>query len=227
MSAAFALVSDVSLLVLGGELKRREKLSGRLADVLSHLYLASAALKRFEDQARPPEDVPLLHWVCDHALYEMQHSINGLLKNFPNRPAAWLMRLLVFPLGKPYGGPSDQLGHQCASLLLSPSETRDRLTRGVYTPTDNKQALGRLEHALNLQMDVAPIERKIRAAVKSGELNRGTVHEQLEQAHKLSIIDNKEYVLLLEASEAARDAIMVDEFDKEALTCHTHIQSIE
>jgi acyl-CoA dehydrogenase len=227
MSAAFALVSDVSLLVLGGELKRREKLSGRLADVLSYLYLASAALKRFEDQARPHDDLPLLHWVCDYALYEMQHSINGLLKNFPNRPAAWLMRLLVFPLGKPYGGPSDYLGHQCADLLLSPSDTRDRLTRGIYTPSDPKQALGRLERALNLQIDTAPIDKKIRTALKSGELNRGTVHEQFEQAHKLSIIDNKEYALLLEASEATRDAIMVDEFDKEALMCHTNIQSVE
>ena len=227
MSAAFALVSDVSLLVLGGELKRREKLSGRLADVLSQLYLASAALKRFEDQARPREDLPLLHWVCDHALYEMQHSINGLLKNFPNRPAAWLMRLLVFPLGKPYAGPSDQLGHQCADLLLSPSNTRDRLTRGIYAPTDTDQALGRLEHALSLQMNVAPIEKKIRTALKSGELNRGTPHEQYEQALKLSIIDNKEYALLLESSEATRDAIMVDEFDKEALICHTHMQSVE
>jgi hypothetical protein len=76
-------------------------------------------------------------------------------------------------------------------------------------------------------MDTVPIEKKIRAALKSGELNRGTANEQFEQAHKLSIIDNKEYVLLLEATEAARDAIMVDEFDKEALTCHTNIQSIE
>jgi len=227
MSAAFALISDVSLLVLGGELKRREKLSGRLADVLSYLYLASAALKRFEDQSRPPDDLPLLQWVCDYSLYEIQHNINGLLKNFPSRPAAWLMRLLVFPLGKPYGGPSDQLGHQCASLLLSPSETRDRLTRGIFTPNDPNQSLGRLEHALKLQMKVAPIEKKIRAAVKSGELNRGTAHEQFEQAHKLSIIDNKEYVLFLEASEVARDAVMVDEFDKEALICHTSIQSIE
>ena len=98
---------------------------------------------------------------------------------------------------------------------------------GIYTPNDNKQALGRLEHALKLQMDTAPIEKKIRTALKSGELNRGTASEQFEQAHKLSIIDNKEYVLLLEAAEAARDAIMVDEFDKEALTCHAHIQSIE
>jgi acyl-CoA dehydrogenase len=222
MSAAFALVSDFSLLILGGELKRREKLSGRLADILSHLYLASAALKRFEDQGRPREDLPLLQWACHHSLHEIQHGFNGLFKNFPSRTAAWLMRLLVFPMGKPYGGPSDALGHQCADLLLSPSEARDRLTRGIYTPSDTNQTLGRLEYALKLQTSISVIEKKIRAALKKGELNRGSVHEQYEQAHKLSIIDNKEYALLLEAEEATRDAIMVDEFDNKALTCHTH-----
>lgn len=94
-------------------------------------------------------------------------------------------------------------------------------------PTDTKQALGRLEHALGLQMETAAIEKKIRAALKSGELNRGSLHEQYEQAHRLSIVDNKEYALLLEALEATRDAIMVDEFDKEALICHTRMQSVE
>jgi len=220
MSAVFALVSDVSLLVLGGSLKRREKLSGRLADMLSYLYLASAALKRFEDQDRPAEDVPLLYWVCEHALYEMQSSLDGLLKNFPNRPIAWLLRLLVLPLGKPFTGPTDQLGHQCADLLLSPSETRDRLTQGLYIPTEPGQALATLEHALELQMALVPLEKTVRAAVKNGELLPAAEAELWQQAFNKKVINDEEFAQWQAADAARLEAISVDEFDKKALACH-------
>jgi len=219
MSAAFALVSDAALLVLGGSLKRREKLSGRLGDVLSYLYFASAALKRFEDQNRPKEDLPLLQWVCEHALYQMQHALNGLLQNFPNRPVAWVLRRLVFPFGKPYAGPSDKLGFRCADILLSPSEARDRLTRGVYVPTEPDQALARLELALNLQIALVPLEKKLRAAVKSGELKTATEAELWKKAHDKKIIDDAEYAQWQAADAARVDAVKVDEFDKDALVC--------
>jgi len=221
MSAAFALVSDAALLVLGGSLKRREKLSGRLADVLSYLYLASAALKRFEDQGRPAEDLPLLQWVCDHALYEMQHSLSGLLKNFPSRTVAWVLRRLVFPLGKPYAGPTDKLGHRCADLLLSPSETRDRLTRGVFVPTESDQALAKLEHALVLLIALEPLEKKLRSAIKSGELASASKDELWTEGKDKKVVDEKEYAQWQEADAARRDAVMVDEFDKAALACHS------
>ncbi len=220
MSAVFALASDISLLVLGGSLKRREKLSGRLADMLSYLYLASAALKRFEDQNRPAEDLPLLYWVCEHALYKMQHSLDGLLKNFPNRPVAWLLRLLVFPLGKPFSGPTDQLGHQCADLLLSPSDTRDRLTQGLYVPTEPGQALANLEYALELQIALAPLEKKVRAALKNGELLPAAEAELWQQAFNKKVINNEEFAQWQAADAARLAAISVDEFDKTALACH-------
>jgi len=220
MSAVFALVSDISLLVLGGSLKRREKLSGRLADMLSYLYLASAALKRFEDQNRPAEDLPLLYWVCEHALYEMQHSLDGLLKNFPNRPVAWLLRRLVLPLGKSFAGPTDQLGHQCADLLLSPSETRDRLTQGLYMPTEPDQALASLEHALELQIALVPLEKKVRVAVKNGELLPAPEAELWQQAANKKVISDDEFAQWQAADAARLEAISVDEFDKAALACH-------
>jgi len=225
MSAAFALVADAALLVLGGSLKRREKLSGRLGDVLSHLYLASAALKRFEDQGRPREDLPLLQWVCEHSLYEMQHSLNALLKNFPNRWVAWGLRRLVFPLGKPYAGPSDQLGHQCADLLLSPSDARDRLTRGLYVPTEPDQALARLEYALSLQIALIPLEKKVRATLKSGELTPAAEAELWQQAYDKKVIDADEYAQWQTAAAASLEAVTVDEFDKEALACHGSLVS--
>lgn len=220
MSAAFALVSDAALLVLGGSLKRREKLSGRLADVLSYLYLASAALKRFEDQGRPPQDVPLLQWVCDHALYQMQHSLDGLLKNFPSRGVAWLLRRLVFPLGKPYAGPTDKLGHRCADILLSPSEARDRLTRGLYLPTEPDQALARLEQALDLQVALVPLGKRLRAAFNNGELVASNEAALWQQALDKKVIDEQEFAQWRAADAARREAIKVDEFDKSALACH-------
>ena len=225
MSAAFALVADAALLVLGGNLKRREKLSGRLGDILSHLYLASAALKRFEDQGRPREDLPLLKWVYEYNLYAMQHALNGLLENFPNRWAAWILRRLVFPLGKPYAGPSDHLGHQCADLLLSPSEARDRLTRGLYIPTEPDQALAKLELALGLEITLAPVEKKVRAAVKSGELEPIAETELWRQAQEQKIINNDEYAQWQAANAARLDVVTVDEFDKDALVCRGNLAS--
>lgn len=102
LSAAFALAADISMLALGGSLKRKEKLSARLGDILSLLYLCSATLKRFEDDARPASDLPLLNWSIQDALYHLQQAFDGLLNNFPNRLAAWVLRALIFPLGKTY-----------------------------------------------------------------------------------------------------------------------------
>jgi acyl-CoA dehydrogenase len=220
MSAAFALSADVSLLVLGGSLKRREKLSGRLADTLSWLYLASAALKRFEDQGRPQADLPLVHWACEHALHQAQQGLDGLLKNFPNRAVAWLLRRLVFPLGRPYGGPSDRLGHACAELLLAPSEARDRLTRGLFVPTEADQPLARLEKALALLTALEPVEKKVREALKNGDLAAKNESDLMARAHAMQVISDAEYAQWVEANAARREAVAVDDFEKPALVCH-------
>ncbi|HWN30741.1 MAG TPA: acyl-CoA dehydrogenase, partial [Burkholderiales bacterium] len=136
LSSAFALLADVAMLVLGGALKRKEKLSARLGDVLSLLYLSSAVLKRYEDEGRQRADLPLLHWSLQDALWRMQGALDGILENFPSRVMAWLLRRAVFPLGRTFSPPSDELGRQVSSLLLAPSATRDRLTAGIYVPVN-------------------------------------------------------------------------------------------
>jgi len=148
MSAAFALAADMTMLVLGGALKRHEALSGRLADVLSQLYLASASLKHFEDQGRSAADLPLVQWVCEDALSTIQEQLDALLTNFPNRAVARLLRILIFPLGRCTQRPDDALTHQVANLLLEPSPARDRLTSGIYLPLDTAETVGRLDRAL-------------------------------------------------------------------------------
>jgi acyl-CoA dehydrogenase len=228
MSSAFALCSDFAMLVLGGSLKRREKLSGRLADVLSQMYLVSAMLKRFEDQGRQVADLPLLRWSCDEALYTLQQSLDELIRNFPNRPIAWLMRLLVFPLGRHYSHASDRLGHQVAALILSPSAVRDRLTVGVYTNDEPDQAIGRIECALRQIVEVEDIEKRLAGARRSGLVQGSNETELQDEAVKTGILSEKELELLRQADAARRDVIQVDDFPQDYwLTLgHAHVDHI-
>lgn len=213
MSAAFALVSDVSMLVLGGALKRKEKISGRLGDALSYLYMGSAALKRFEDQNRPAEDLPLVQWVCDDALYRIQQSLDGVLRNFPNRPIALVLRALVFPLGRQYRTPSDHAGHSIAKLLLEPSEARDRLTDGMFISKKITDPTGRLEDALLKVVAAEPVEKKIRHAIKNGTLSDAPFEQLVDTAITQGHITEEEAKTIRMAAAARNDVIQVDDFD--------------
>jgi len=147
-SASFALVAEAALVLLGGALKRRESLSARLGDALSHLYILSAALKRFEDDGRPDADVPLLTWSARHSLYEIDRALDGVLANFPIPPLAWILRLFVFPYGRRGRAANDTLTQSVAEILLKPSAARDRLTSGIYIGVAD-QPVGQLEEALS------------------------------------------------------------------------------
>ncbi|MCG6934968.1 MAG: acyl-CoA dehydrogenase [Proteobacteria bacterium] len=212
MSAAFALCTDVALMTLGGSLKRREKLSGRLGDILSHLYLASAALKRFEDQGNPREDLPLLNWVCQYNLYEIQKAFDGLLQNLPNRAMAWLIRWFVFPLGQHFKAPSDKLGHHIAELLLSPSAARDRLTAGLYIPESTDEQLGRIEDALVKVIKAEPAERRLRRELKNYTPDYTGLEGMLAAGLEQRIITELDADLIREAEAARNDVIQVDDF---------------
>ncbi|WP_455211224.1 acyl-CoA dehydrogenase [Kaarinaea lacus] len=229
MSSALAFVSDIAMLVLGGNLKRKESLSGRLADVLSQLYLASATLKRFEDDNQPFEDVPLLQWSCDNALRIMQQSLDKFIINFPNRPVAWLLRRIVFPLGKTYSGPSDLSAHKAADLILNPSASRDRLTAGLYLPDTEQyrlsEPMSRLEYALHCVMAAEPAEKVLRSALRDGKLTTSNREQQIRQAVELNIIDSEQAHLLATVDAARREAIMVDDFEPQALTPHRSAQA--
>ncbi len=217
MSAAFAFVADVAMLVLGGSLKRREKLSGRLADVLSQLYLASAVLKHYHDQGRPAEDKALMQWACEDALYQIQESLNEFLRNFPNRPAAYLMRAVVFPLGMRYRVPSDELGHRVATVILASSDARERLTDGIYLPEAEDEQLARLDDALVKVIAAEPVERKLRKLLKQGEIDAGGKELQAEQALERGLITADEADSVKEAVEARWKVIQVDDFSHEDL----------
>lgn len=212
LAALFALVADLSMLVLGGALKRKEKLSGRLGDILSQLYLASTVLKRFEDDDRPAADLPLVHWSLQDALFRIQQAFEGLLDNFPNRAAAWALRRFVFPWGKPYAPPRDQLGHEVVKLMLEPGEARDRLTAGIHVSRNESEPMGKLELALAGAVASEAIEAKVRAAVKSGQVAGKTAEEQIAQAAARGIISEAEAKTLERQKSLRRGVIMVDDF---------------
>jgi len=215
MSAALAFASDVTLASLGGALKRKEKLSARLGDVLAQLYLASAAIKRFEDQGRQPDDIPLLAWACEDALYVAQQRLDELLRNYPNAFLGRSLRLLLFPLGKPYQPPNDKLGHQVASLLLTPSAARDRLTAGIFLSENPDDPVGRLEHALNMVIGTDKPEQKLRAWLRKDNISAKSDEEAILAAGRAEIITEGEVEQLLQTAKAVQNAIAVDEFDRD------------
>ena len=217
-SAAFAFIADISMGTLGGALKRKEKLSARLGDILSLMYLASATLKRFEDEGRQSADLPLLHWAIWDCMFKIQNAFEGVIANFPNRFFALLLRrVVVFPLGRPYVVPSDKLGHEVATLLINPSATRDRLTSDVHLPTDLEEPVGALEAALLATLAAEPIEAKVRQAIKRGEfkpglLVNGGVDALYDAAFTAGIISGEEHRLIHRRGELRDKVIRVDDF---------------
>ncbi|MGZ5649819.1 MAG: acyl-CoA dehydrogenase domain-containing protein, partial [Usitatibacter sp.] len=214
-SSAFALLADISMFVLGGSLKRREKISGRLGDILSLLYMASATVKRFHDEGRQKEDIPLLTWAMYDSFFRLQVAMDGVLSNFPNRfVAAWL-RLLVFPKGLTLDQPTDRVGSRVAEILITPGAARDRLTAGAYIPRDEDDVIGRLEFAMDAVIKADPIEAKVRRAAKEGKLPQHSLAERRLAALKQAIVTQEEYDHLLYTDRLRRDVIKVDDFEND------------
>lgn len=212
LSAAFALLADTSIMLLGSSLKRKEKISGRLADVLSQLYLATAVLKRFEDQGSQKDDIPLLRWVCEDTFYTIQEKMDGLLSNLPVKPAAWIIRLLIFPLGRRFSQPSDVLGGKVAELLLSPSDCRDRLSKGMFIPEDITQQVARIDDALVKIITAEHIERKVYREMRGFDAGFNGMDGLIAAAVEKNIITEDEANLLRTAEKARSDVIKVDDF---------------
>lgn len=214
-SAAFALLADTSMLVLGGSLKRRERLSARLGDILSQMYLVSATLKRFEDEGRQRADAPLAHWSIQDALWRLQDAIDGVLDNYPNRLAAWGLRRLVFPWGCPQSLPLDALGQDVARLLITPGAARDRLTAGCHLPASADEPVGALEQALVATLEAEPIEAKMREFEKRGALDgnpQANARDLADAAFAAGGINADEYAVVKRRNNLRDMVIKVDDF---------------
>ncbi len=216
-SASFALVSDAAMATLGGTLKRKEKISGRLADVLAWMYVASATVKRYVDDGQPVRELPYFQYSIDNAFFKAQTALQGVLDNLPNRPAAWALRVAVFPFGPRWKAPSDALGSKVAKSLLDDRETRAKLTGDIFMPSKEHHGLGRLEDAYEKAMAARGVERKLRDALKAGLLPAPGKNGDgaLSAAVEKGVLTATEAQLVKAAVTARLDVIQVDSFDAE------------
>ena len=211
-SASFALITDAAMLTLGGALKRRELISARLGDVLSYLYLASMVLKHYQDQGSPPEDLPLVEWACRNLLYKTQEQLHGLMRNFPNRWVAAILRIAIFPRGRTYSAPSDELGQTIVELLINPTPTRERLAAGAYITPEPGNPLGLLQQALVLAEEVKPIERRVFDARRAGEISHDDTPGQIDEAEAKGIVTAEEADALRAFDRKVLELTGVDDF---------------
>jgi acyl-CoA dehydrogenase len=216
-SAAFALASDFAMLTLGGDLKKRELLSARLGDVLSSIYLASCVLKHFENQGRRATDLPLVEWSVRTLMYQAQEALHSFLRNLPNRWAATFLRIFIFPRGRTYSAPSDELVHKVVDLVTTPGETRERLSEQAYTTIEPGNQIGLLEEALQLSIELAPLERRLRQARKEGLIRSEYLGQQIDEAAKAEVINKDEATKLRDFHEKVFSLLAVDDFAPEDL----------
>ncbi len=215
-SASFAFLADLAMGTLGGDLKRKEKLTGRFADIFSWMYLGATVLHRFEVEGRRKEDEPFMRWAMDHAFERMQDAFDGLYANLEVPGATWFFRGPVAAWSRTNrlgSAPSDRLGHAVAQALQVPGPQRERLLSGMFVPTDREEALGRLEWALGLAYESEGVMNKIKQAIRRKELPRKAAPAVVvEQAVEKGIITPAEAQLLQDANDARQDAIQVDSF---------------
>ena len=220
LSVVLALASDISMGVLGGALKRKESITGRLGDILSQLYILSCVLKRFEDDGRPQADLPLVHWAAQDCLLRAHEALAEVLDNYPSKAAARIIRGLSFPLGIPQRKPSDRLLAQVAELVQTPGPTRDRLLADSYIPQPDIDKLAYGELAFRLQPQVDLIEARLKPAIKQGSLAPLPISREAfviwrVKALELQLISPDEDELLGRYVEYGDHAIQVDDFPQD------------
>lgn len=216
-SANLAMLSDIAMLTLGADLKRKERISARLGDVLSHLYLASATLKRYNDDGRKVSDLPFVQWSVEDCLYNIQHAIDELINNFPNKSVAIILRIIIFPLGTWLRKPSDKLSQKVSTLLQTPCAARNRLGHGQYLVRDGKNIFGRLEQTFEDIIDCEVVFEKICRG-----LNKKLPFYKLDKVADMglenNLISQSEAQLLRSAESGRRWVIQVDDFDTDELS---------
>jgi len=211
-SASLALMSDISMAVFGGSLKRKERISARLGDLLSYLYLVSATLKRYNDEGRKKEDFALVQWSCQDHLYHCQRALADLINNMPSAPLRGVLKVLLFPFGRPVRKPTDKLEHKLAQLLQVPSETRNRLASYVYLTNEPLNLVGRQEQTLKDVLEVEPLFERV-CKEKGVKLPFFQLDKVAQMGLEAGILSQAEADKLAAVEQARLDVINVDDFD--------------
>ncbi len=211
-SAALALMSDISMATMGGDLKRRERISARLGDILSMLYITSTILKRYNDDGRPAQDLPLVQWGCEDNLARAQTALDELFDNFPARAVGVVMKRVVFPWGRTLRRPSDVTDHQVARIMQTPCEARTRLGNHLYLTQEPNNLLGQLEKAFADILAAEPLFDKVMHAANK-RLPFYRLNEVADLGLSLGVLTAAEADKLRVAEEGRLKTINVDDFD--------------
>ncbi|MEZ9900600.1 acyl-CoA dehydrogenase [Vibrio breoganii] len=213
LSRALAVSSDFAMLTLGGDLKRKELISARLGDLLSYLYLASAALKKYHDEGEHDKDLAFVQYAVEHCLHNGAKALQQAYDNFPVGWAKYAMKALVFPIGNHFQPPSDAVTLKVAQLLMEQGEHRERLTKLCYVSDKEDDAVGIMERAFDAMLSVAPIEKKVTKAIRDGRIDKKQpLQQKLSVAKELGILSQEEVNKVLEADKLRYRAIQVDHF---------------
>lgn len=216
-SATFALLTDIGMATMGGGLKTKGKITGRFADVLSWMYLATCILRRYEAEGRREEDLVVVRHALDHSFHEIQKAFQGLFFNMTVPGLGWLFKLIgLWSDLNPVGiAPSDDLGRRVVKAFVKPSEFRDRHTKGAYISDDTSEQIGRLDYTLIKITEAREIERKIKKAMRAKTLKKGPIISAADEALASNIITAEEKEILSLSESLRWDAIQVDDFSDE------------
>ncbi len=212
-SRSFALVADMTVALLGGGLKVKQKITGRMADALAELYLLSCILKRYEDDGAPRADLKLVNYCAENCLYRFDQALAGTLHNFPMPVAGLLLRVLVFPYGAARRPASDKDGKAIVRAALEPGEFRDRLTRDIFITSDPNDRLGLLEHTLLKAIAAEDADKKLERAIRKGEVQRYYDNDWIAEAEQKGVVSQDEARKLAELRDLVARVIAVDHFD--------------
>ena len=212
MSAAFSYMTDALLVLLRGDLKRRERISARMADILSQLYIGSAVLKHYQDLGSEEADTPFACWALEDCLKRIQDAFGELFFNFPVPWVGRILRRQIFPYGRVYHGPTDERDDELASCMQVPSTARDRLTAGMYLTANTADQLGRVEDAFAKVTLVEPLERKLLDGLRLQLVTPGPLDERLDSAVEAKLLTTEEAEMVRTAEAARLAALAVDDF---------------
>ena len=215
LSAALALCSEMALIILGGTLKRHEHHSARLGDILSQLFIASAVIKHFNDNGRDKDELPLMQWALDDALYRGGDALEQFIRHFPSRPLSLLLKVLLIPFGNPWKTPHDRLLTKVSALLMRPSTVRQRLVAGIYLPTKSGEPLADLENAFQVSEQLEPIRTKVKKSLHQSPISVVSWLAKLQEAYRRGVINEKEMGQLRELDHLRQKVIKVDDFPTE------------
>lgn len=217
-SATFALLSDVAMGVLGGQLKAKQKITGRFADILANMYIATALIRRFEAEGRREEDLAFAHYNLKRCMAEIQKGFDGIFDNLKIPGLRWFFKGWIGAwsrINSIGSQASDGWSHAIAAAMLKEGGVRERLSDGIYLPKEQHEAIGRLENAFSIVNKAEAAEKKVKKAIREGVLPKKKVHLLLDEARQKNVITDDELTLIQNADQVRYDAILVDDFSQE------------